>query len=153
MWNYKKIQANLHAYVSQGPIFRPSLNELHIAPNSFIILATMAVAPTEAEQHNKKEGPKLPLPSEKSSISTPPMTISAADFWEISSDVGAFYSDKPWKISLSSGRSPLPPLGKQKRKMSIVMSFPKKEGVSQHICKACRQVLLEGKNIPGTSRD
>ena len=41
--------------------------------------------------------------------------------------------------------SPLRRLHDDKRKLSIVMSFPKKGGMSQHTCEACGQPLLSRK--------
>ena len=39
-----------------------------------------------------------------------------------------------------------------KKKLSLGMSFPKKGGVSQHVCEACGQTIPSANDIPGPSR-
>ena len=44
----------------------------------------------------------------------PPMIISTVHIWQTSSDVGIFYSDEPWRISLAPGPIPPPPPNRKK---------------------------------------
>ena len=163
-----------YAFGRQLPIVPPSLNDLNLPPNPFNILATMAVAHPIQSTHDDNYSPQSPEPSELSSISTPPMNVSAFNSWETSytsTDNNTFYtSDEPrrvyWDLSsdddLGSGvpRNPSvvsspcttpPPPRAQKRKLSLGMSFPKDGGVSQHICEACGQTIPSTKDIPGPS--
>ena len=68
----------------QLPIIPPSLNDLNVLPNSFNILATMAVANNTEEANDDNYSPQSPEPSEPSPISTPPMNKSAFISWETS---------------------------------------------------------------------
>ena len=152
----------------------PSLNDLNLPPNPFNILATMAVVHQTQNTHVDNYSPQSPEPSELSSISTPPMSVSAFNSWETSytsTDNNTFYtSDEPrrvyWDLSSdddlgssvprnpSVASSPCitpPPPRAQKRKLSLGMSFPKDGGVSQHICEACGQTIPSTKDIPGPS--
>ena len=162
-----------YGFGQQLPIVPPSLNDLNLPPNPFNILATMAVVdPTHDD--NDRDSPESPDPSVPSSISTPPMNVSAFRSWETSytsTDDNTFYtSDEPrrvyWDLSsdddLGSGlpRNPSvasspcvtpPPPRAQKRKLSLGMSFPKDGGVSQHICEACGQTIPAVKDTPGPS--
>ena len=136
----------------QLPIVPPSLNDLYLPPNLFNILATMAIA-NNTEDNNYS--PESPDPSVLSSISTPPMNVSAFNSLETSyttTDDATFHSsDEPRRIYfLPLSPSPLPsPPRRQKRKLSLGMSFPKKGGVSQHICEACGQTIPSTEDIPG----
>ena len=144
--------------------FPPSLNDLNLPPNPFNILATMAVVHQTQNTHEDNYSPQSPEPSELSSISTPPMNVSAINNCETSytsTDDNTFYtSDEPrrvyWDLSSeddlgssvprnpSVASSPCvtpPPPRAQKRKISLGMSFPKDGGVSQHICEACGQTI------------
>ena len=58
-------------------IVPPSLNDLNLPPNPFNILATMAVVHQTQSPHDDNYSPQSPEPSELSSISTPPMNVSA----------------------------------------------------------------------------
>ena len=86
----------------QLPIVPPSLNDLNLPPNSFNILATMAVAHQKQNTHDDNYSPQSPEPSELSSISTPPMNVSAFNNCETSytsTDDNTFYtSDEPRRV-------------------------------------------------------
>ena len=124
------------------------------------VLATMAVVRADNEY-----SPQSPEPSIPSPISTPPVNVSTIEgwdtnynttddntfysseneprrvYWDISSTV-TFDSNEPRNVSVASSPSSTPPPPwRQKRKLSIGMSFPKKGGVSQHTCEACGQPL------------
>ena len=134
----------------------------------------MAVVHQTQNTHDDNYSPQSPEPSELSSISTPPMNVSAFKNWETSytsTDDKTFYtSDEPprvyWDLSSdddlgsSVPRNPSvassscvtpPPPRAQKRKISLGMSFPKDGGVSQHICEACGQTIPSVKDTPGPS--
>ena len=159
----------------QLPIVPTSLNDLNLPPNPFNILNTMAVV-AQTQDDNEQYSPESPEPSLPSPISTQPMNVSAYNSWEMphtTTDDNTFYSedeprrvywtsplgemfeseDEPRRIYvLSPSPSPPPsPPRAQKRKLSLVMSFPKDEGVSQHICEACGQTIPSTKDIPGPS--
>ena len=68
----------------QLPIVPPSLNDLSLPPNPFNILATMAIANNTQEANGNHYSPESHDPSVPSSISTPPMNISAFNSWETS---------------------------------------------------------------------
>ena len=163
-----------YGFGRQLPIVPPSLNDLNLPPNPFNILATMAVAHQIRNTHDDNYSPQSPEPSELSSISTPPMNVSAFNNCETSytsTDDNTFYtSDEPrrvyWDISSdedlassvprnpSVASSPCvtpPPPRAQERKLSLGMSFPKDGGVSQHICEACGQTIPSTKDIAGPS--
>ena len=163
-----------YGFGQQLPIVPPSLNDLNLPPNPFNILATMAVVPRIHNTHDDNYSPQSPEPSELSSISTPPMNVSAFNSWETSyttTDNDTFYtSDEPrrvyWNLSsdddlgssvprnpsVASSPCVTPPLPRaQKRKLSLGMSFPKDGGVSQHICEACGQTIPAVKDTPGPS--
>ena len=163
-----------YAFGRQLPIVPPSLNDLNLPPNPFNILATMAVVHPIQSTPDDNYSPQSPEPSELSSISTPPMNVSAFNSWETSytsTDNNTFYtSDEPrrvyWDLSsddnlgssvprnpsvASSPSANPPPPRAQKRKLSLGMSFPKDGGVSQHICEACGQTIPSTKDIPGPS--
>ena len=164
----------LYGFGQQVPIIPPSLNDLNLPPNSFNTLATMAVVHPIQSTHDDNYSPESPEPSELSSISTPPMNVSAFNSCETSyttTDDNTFYtSDEPqrvyWNLSsdddlgssiprnpsvASSPCATPPPPRAQKRKLSLGMSFPKDGGVSQHICEACGQMIPAIKDTPGPS--
>ena len=89
-----------YSFGRQLPIVPPSLNDLNLPPNLFNILATMAIANNTGEDDNFN--PQSPEPSEPSSISTPPMNVSAFNSLETSyTTIGndTFYSsDEPRRI-------------------------------------------------------
>ena len=153
-----------YRFGSQQPIVPPSLNDLNLPPNPFNVLATTAVI--QADEHYS---PQSPEPSIPSPISTPPMNVSTIEgwdttytttddntfysfeneprivYWDISSS-DTFDSNEPRNVSVASSPSSTPPPApRQKRRLSMVMSFPKKGGVSQHTCEACGQPLPQGK--------
>ena len=66
-----------YAFGTQQPIVPPSLNDPNLPPNSFNMLATMAVI-----QQDREDSPQSPEPSDPSSISTPPMNLSTTERWE-----------------------------------------------------------------------
>ena len=166
-----------YGFGQQHPIVPPSLNDLNLPPNPFNILATMAVVDPTHDDNNDRESPESPDPSLPSSISTPPMNVSAFRSWETSyttTDDNTFYysSDNDprriyWETSLNEtfesneprrvypiasppSTPPPPPPRAQKRKLSLGMSFPKEGGVSQHVCEACGQTIPP-KDTPGPS--
>ena len=152
-----------YGFRRQLPIFPPNLNDLNLPPNPFNILNTMAVV-THNQDDNNEYSPQSPEPSDPSPISTPPMNVSTFNSWETphtTTDDNTLYSsdeprrvywtsildealdsgDEPRRIHLLSSPSPPPPPRKMKRKLEIGMSFPKKGGVSQHVCEACGQTI------------
>ena len=146
-----------YGFGRQLPIVPPSLNDLNLLPNPFNILATMAIANNTQEANGNNYSPESPDPSVPFSISTPPMNISAFNSWETSyttTDDNTFHSsDEPRRIYFLPP-SPSPPPStprRQKRKLSLEMSFPKEGGVSQHICEACGQTIPSTKDTPGPS--
>ena len=165
-----------YGFGRQLPIVPPSLNDLNLPPNPFIILNTMAIV-TQTQDNNEQYSPESPEPSLPSPISTPPMNVSAYNSWETphtTTDDNTIYSedeprrvywtsppgetfeseDEPRRIYvLSPSTSPQPsPPRKLKRKLSLGMSFPKEGGVSQHVCEACGQTIPSTKDIRGPSR-
>ena len=136
-----------YGFGSQQPIVPPSLNDLNLLPKAFNVLATMAV-----NRADDAYSPQPPEPSIPSPISTPPMNVSTIEGWDttytttgdatfytddeprrvhwdiLSSDT--FDSNEPGNVSVASRPSSIrPPPRRQKRKLSIVMSFPKNGGV------------------------
>ena len=118
-----------YGFGRQLPIISPSLNDLILPPNTFNILATMAVA---NQEHDNNYIPQSPEPSEPSPILTPPMNASTFDSWERShttTDDNTFHSsDEPRRFYFlpSSPSSPPSPPRKMKRKMEKGMSFTKR---------------------------
>ena len=147
-----------YGFGRQLPIVPPSLNDLNLPPNPFSILMTMAIANNNDEEtHDANYSPESHEPSVPSSISSPPMNVSAVNSWETSyttTDDNTFHSsDEPRRIYFlppSPSPPPSPPRA-QKRKISLGMSFPKDGGVSQHICEACGQIIPSVKDTPGPS--
>ena len=149
-----------YAFGTQYPIVPPTVNDLNLPPNPFNVLATKAVV-----QQDQKDSPQSPGPSDPSPISTPPMNLSTSEGWETphtTTDANIFYpsehelrrvywdfspnatfdSNEPRRVSFASSPSSTPPPPpRQKRKLSMGMSFPQKEGVMQHTCDACGQPL------------
>ena len=141
------------------PIVPPSLNDVNLPPNPFNVLATMAVS--RADDAYSPQSPEPPIPSP---ISTPPMNVSTIEGWDTTyttTDDATFYTDdeprrvywdisttdtfdsnEPRNVSVASSPSATPPPPRrQKRKLSIGLSFPKKAGVSQQTFEACGQPL------------
>ena len=164
-----------YGFGRQPPTVPPSLNDLNLPPNPFNILNTMAVV-TQTQDNNEQYSPESPEPSLPSPILTPPMNVSAYNNWETphnTTDDNTFLSeeeprrvywtsplgetfeseDEPRRIYvLSPSPSPQPsPPRRQKRNLSLGMPFPKKGGVSQHICEACGQTIPSAKDTPGPS--
>ena len=144
-----------YGFGRQFPIVPPSLNDLNLPPNPFNILATMAAVERTHDDNNDRYSPESPDPSLPSSISSPPMSVSAFNSWETThttTDDNTFYSDDESRriYFLPSTPTPPPPPRKLKRKLSLGMSFPKKGGVSQHVCDACGQTI-PSKDTPGPS--
>ena len=144
----------------QLPIVPPSLKDLNLPPNSFNILATMAITNNNECTNDDNYSPQSPEPSAPSPISTPPMNVSAFKIWETSyttTDNDTFYSsDEPRRIYFlpPSHASPTSLPRKLKRRLSPGMSFPKEGGVVQHDCEACSQTIPSTKDTPGlSSRD
>ena len=144
-----------YGFGNQQPIVPPSFNDLNLPPNPFIVLARMAIFRVVDEY-----SPQSPEPTIPSQISTPPMNVGTIEGWDTThtmTDNDTFYSDDEprrvyWDISssdtfdsneprnvsvASSPSSTPPPPPRQKRRLSMGMSFPQKEGVSQHTCEAC----------------
>ena len=133
-----------YGFGSQQPIVPPSLNDLILQPNPFHVLATMAVVRVDYANIPHSPEPSIPSP-----ISTPPMNVNTFEgwaithtttddatfctddeprrvYWDISSS-DTFDSNEPRNVSVaSSPSSTQPPPRKQKRKLSIGMSFPKR---------------------------
>ena len=95
----------LYGFGSQHPIVPPSLKDLNLPPNSFKVLATMAVI-----RADDVYSPQSPEPSNPSSISTPPMDVSTIEGWittYTTTDDNTFYSSENeprrfyWDISSS----------------------------------------------------
>ena len=164
-----------YGFGRQLPIVPPSLNDLNLPPNPFNIPNTMAVV-TQTQDNNEQYSLESPEQSLPSPISTPPMNVSAYNSWETThttTDDNTFYSedeprrvywisplgetfeseDEPRRIYVLSPSPSLPPSPprRQKRKLSLGMSFPKEGGVSQHICEACGQTIPAVKDTPGPS--
>ena len=99
-----------YGFGRQLPMVPPSLNDLNLPPNPFNILATMAVVQQTENAHDDNYSPQSPEPSELSSISTPPMNVSAFNSWETSyttTDDNTFYSsDEPRRIYIFSSSKP-----------------------------------------------
>ena len=91
-----------YGFGRQLPIVPPSLNDLKLPPNPFNILATMAVVHQTQNTQDDNYSPQSPQPSELSSISTPPINVSAFNSWETSytsTDNNTFYtSDEPRRV-------------------------------------------------------
>ena len=140
-----------YAFGTQQPIVPPSLNDLNLPPNPFNVLATMAVF-----QQDQVGSPQSPEPSDPSPISKPPMNLSTIEGWETphtTTDDNTLYlseneprlvywdfspneifdSNEPRRVSFASSPSTTPPPPtRQKRTLSLGMSFTQKGGVSQH---------------------
>ena len=138
-----------YGFGRQLPIVSPSLKDLNLPPNPININNTMAVK-TQTQDNNEQNSPELPEASLPSPISTPPMNVSAYNSWETphtTTDDNTFYSeDEPRRVywtsplgetfesedeprtiyvlSPSPSLQPSPPR-RQKRKLSLAMSFPK----------------------------
>ena len=163
-----------YGFGRQLAIVPPSLKDLNLPPNPFNILATMVVVHQTQNTHDDNYSPQSPEPSEFSSISTPPMNVSAFNNWETSytsTDDNIFYtSDEPRRVYGISRQMMIlalvfqgihllrrdlrvtpPPPRAQKRKISLGMSFLKDGGVSQHICEACGQTISSVKDTTGPS--
>ena len=157
----------------QLPIIPPNLTDLNLPTNPFNILETMAVANHTEDGNDDNYSPQSTEPSDPSPISTPPMNVSTFNSWErLQTTTGdntfysedeprriywtspldkTFYSEgQPRRIFLSSSPSPPSRPRKVKRKLEMGMSFPKRGGVSQHVCEACGQ-MIPSKAIPGPS--
>ena len=146
-----------YGFGRQLPIVPPSLNDLNLPPNPFIVLATMAIANNTQEAKGNNYIPESPDPSVPTSISTPPMKISAFNSLEMSytsTDDDTFHSSDELRRIYFLPHSPSPPPShprRQKRKLSLGKSFSKEGGVSQHICEACSQTIPSTKDTPGSS--
>ena len=138
-------------------IVPPSLNDLNLPPNSFNVLATMAIANNTGDANDDNYSPQSPEPSEPSPISTPPKNVSALNSWETfyttTNNDTFFSSDEPRRIYFlpPTPSQPPPPPRKMKRRLNLEMSFPKDGGVSQRVCEACGQTIPSTKDIPGPS--
>ena len=153
-----------YGFGNQQPIAPPSLNDLNLPPSPFNVLAMIAVIRVDDEYSPQSSEPTIPSP-----ISTPPMNVSTIEgldtthtttddntfyssdnesrrvYWDISSS-DTFDSNEPRNVSVASSPSSTPPPPpRQKRTLSMGMSFPQKGGVSQHTCEACGQPLPQGK--------
>ena len=141
-----------YAFGIQHPIVPPSLTDLNLPPNPFNVLATMAVL-----QQGQEDSPQWPEPSDPSPISTPPMNLSTIKCWETphtTTDDNTFYlseneprrfywdfspnetfdSNEPRRVSFASSPSSTPPPSpRQKRWLSMGMSFLNKMSVAAHL--------------------
>ena len=149
-----------YGFVHQNPIVPPNLNDLNLPPNLFNVLATVAVI-----RQDEEDSLQSPEPSDPSPICTPPMNVSTIEGWETphtTTDDNTFYlsegeprrvywdfspnetfdSNQPRHVSFASSPSSTPPRPpRQKRKLSMGMSFPQKGEMRQHTCEACGQAL------------
>ena len=95
-----------YGFGRQLPIVPPSLNDLNLPPNPFNILATMAVVHHTQNTHDDNYSPQSPEPSELSSISTPPMNVSAYNSWETTNtttdDITFYSEDEPCRVYWTS---------------------------------------------------
>ena len=81
-----------NGFGSQQPIVLPSLNNLNLPPNPFIVLATMALVRVDDANSPHSPEPSLPSP-----ISTPPMNVSKIGSWDTTyntTDNNTFYSSE-----------------------------------------------------------
>ena len=90
---------------TQHPIVPPSLNDLKLPPNTFNVLATMAVI-----QQDQGVSPQSPEASDPSPISTPAMNVNTIEGWETphtTTDDNTFYSseNEPTETYGSTGTS------------------------------------------------
>ena len=140
-----------YGFGRQLPIVPPNLNDLNLPPNPFNILATMAVVLQTQNTHDDNYSPHSPEPSELSSISTPPMNVSAYNSWETThstTDDNTFYSEdeprrvywtSPWAKRLNPKKNPGGSMSyhrfphrrhrlqeHRKGKKGLGMSFPRK---------------------------
>ena len=110
-----------YGFGRQLPIVPPNLNDLNLPPNPFNILVTMAIANNTQEANGNNYSPESPDPSVPSSISTPPMNISAFNSRETSyattNDDTFHSSDEPRRIYFFPP-SPSPPPSPPRRKES-----------------------------------
>ena len=142
-----------YGFGHQNPIVPPSLNDLNLPPNPFNVLATMAVI-----RQDEEDSPQSPKPSDPPPISTPPMNVSTIEgcetphtttddntfhsfeneprrvYWELSPNK-TFDSNEHRHVSFASSPSSTPPTPpRQKKKLSMGMSFPQKgESVAAHL--------------------
>ena len=84
-----------YIYGIQHPLINPSLNDINLSANAFIIPVKWAMVPYRANPHNDRQSTQSTVPTELSSISTLSMGISNVDICGTSSDMGCFFSDKP----------------------------------------------------------
>ena len=134
-----------YGFGNQQLIVPPSLNDLNLPPNPFNVMATMAVI-----QGTDESSPQSPESSIPSPISTPPMNVSTIEGWETThttTDDNTFYSSEneprrvywdasssdtfdsngPRNVSVASSPSSTPPTPpRQKRRLSMGMTFPQK---------------------------
>ena len=145
----------------QHTIVPPSLSDLNLPPSPFNVLATIAVI-----QHDQEDSPQSREPSDPSPMSTPPMNLSTIEGWETphtSTDDNTFYSseneprrvnwefsaDKIFKSNESrrvyptgSPSSTPQPASRQKRRLSMGMSF-----LQRGECRST-PARLAAKNLP-----
>ena len=141
------------------PIIPPSLNDLNLPPDPFNILATMAVADLIAERYDERFSPQTTgAVGTVTGIDAPDEPQHNWGMGETTYDNGWSYIWyillwwwSPEKLYPTFQSFPTPSPWKLKRELSLGMSFPKREGASQHICEAYEQLLLEPKDIPGSS--
>ena len=132
-----------YGFGNQNPIISPSLNDRNLQHNPFSVLATMAVIRVDKQYSPQSPEPSIPSPS-----STPPMNVSITEGWETShtttDDITFFSSENEprrvyWDFSpnetfdfneprrvfpATSSSSTPPPSPREKRRLSIGMSFP-----------------------------
>ena len=132
-----------YGFGSQQPIVPPSLNDLNLPPNSFNVLATMAVVRVNDAYSPQSSEPSIPSP-----ILTTPMNVSTIDGWDTThttTEDNTFYTDDEpsrvyWDISSSDTfdsneptnasvawrpSSTPPPPPRQKRRLSMAMHAAK----------------------------
>ena len=123
-----------YGYGRQHHIIPPSLNNSNLPRNPFNVLATMVIVQPATSQYDERDSPLSLVPSELSSISTPPMKLKTVKGWDTCSYVGTFSVDDPRRnYSVSSPFSTTPPPRRQKQNLGIGIIFLKKGSVAAHL--------------------
>ena len=141
-----------YGFGHQQPIVPPSLKDLNLPPNPFNVLPTMAVIlvhdeyspqspePTILFQSQRLRGTSVLLKGGTQRINTTDNDTFNTDdeprrvYWDISSS-DTFDFNEPRNVSVASSPSSTPPSpSRQKRRLSMGMSFPQKMGsVAAHL--------------------
>ena len=156
----------------QLPIVPPRLNDLNLPPNPFNILATMTAVNHTEYRNNKKYSPSHqrhlihrpshyhPWISAHLTVGkhrTPQQTTTPSSR-RTSHDV--YTGTLPWmkpffgrrtQTNIPIVHSITAVTSSKDEDLEMGMSFPKRGGVSQHVCEACGQTIPSTKDIPGPS--